>query len=792
MRIRYRGFKDNHGDYDLGRAVLLQGDIGSGKSSLVAAAHFALVGKVAAMRLGKGDTQDPGRLLKIAEDGAFAEVTLGEVVVNRRLEATPKKARVLTTVNGKVGPEAESKAAELAGDLIFADFGRLVAAGDTERAAILATYLPQPADDEKRLWTMGQAFCHMEAAISPGAKKGKPNEPRIAGRLKKDDAKALRDKLVTLAEIHGSAVALTEIFEVMKRPNVTGDALVQLLREAANAAEETRKTANKVAEEAAKANASEIGLAAEVPALEEQASQARSEVRHAASIWETWNSRQQMIATTQERLEKIGTLLADLQPYDSSLESADAALAAANAALEALNRSAPVKPDLSAMRTLEVEVQNIQNAARDAANGQAALASWEMQIQTFEAELAGLEDHKPVEPTTDLEIARETEAMLAKAIETAINEGKPKIQQYHTAKTNECPLMHIECPGSLLEFAETTKSELDDLGKRVARLNQELATVRQSRLEAEDEHRQFEVAMTSWTRQKNGVDAKLQHAIEQRNLARSVATDSAAIEARLVPMVRELQLLRQRQDDYAGASTKWQTSRGAAQEKALAATTTRERCVNARSRTAELKSEEARLNIGLAQLLESQTEEPQGPDPEALEALDARLQQAHAAKARVDVMASVNVDGKTACATLWKAAHAGAAAGLVACIQNATDPIVGKISTSLERMGLHGTFFVDLEAKTFGIFKKDKLIDVETLSGGEKVLFAAAMLSALPRRSGTRVLTLESAELPGKWLARLLAGLDIEAFDSVIVASCHVPTSVPAGWKVITMEGGAA
>ena len=153
-------------------------------------------------------------------------------------------------------------------------------------------------------------------------------------------------------------------------------------------------------------------------------------------------------------------------------------------------------------------------------------------------------------------------------------------------------------------------------------------------------------------------------------------------------------------------------------------------------------------------------------------------------------MAGANVDAKTRESNIWKAAYKGADAGLVACIQAATTPVVDKVSTALKRMGIAGDFYVDLEAKTFGVKTAERLIDVEALSGGEQVLFAAAMLSSLPPKGGPRVMTLEGAELSAKWLSRLLNGLDIEAFDSVIVASCHQPTFVPDGWTVIDMGAG--
>jgi len=791
MKIRYRGFKKRSGEYDLGRAALLQGDIGTGKSALIAAIHFGLAGKVASMRMGKGDTQDPGRLLKLAEDGATVEIELNTHRVTRVLKATEKKAKVVTIVGTDSGPQAEAAAAKLAGDLIYADFGRLVSAGDTERAQILATYLPQPEDKEKRWWAIAQAMCHMEAALKPPAKKGKANEPDVAGRMSKDDATNLRERLVKMAEVMKCSEAMTAAFAVFKKPDASAEEILEALRDAANKAEQDRQTSLKVAMEATNSGGAAVEVAADVPALEAQLSVLMATARDQEKAKGDHARYLASIDGYLTRIARLTSKINELETQVTSIEAANAAAHAAREALETHKRVEPTRPDLGAMRGLEVNVAGLQQAIRDAQRGRDAMTTWTLQLQTFEHEYADVEACEPTRPECSPEMYDAEIAAVNAQIETERNEGRPVRQRWEAAQTGVCPVMCRACPApeDLVEFAAGAEEVLNQKMARVEALLDNLRALQTARADAVEQEANFRAQISDWERRKAAVLGKIQHANEQRSDAERAAKDVAQVETEYTMRLRELEMLRQAQEGYQSAFQRWADQRAKLHEQHVAAESLVAKLTQALDAFTEASNERTRLAMELDQL----RADPVPPPGDAedltvdIEMLQRRVEAAHAARARDTLLAEINVDGKSMAATVLKAAHKGAAAGVIGSIQAATAPIVDRITSSLHRMGIDGTFIVDLEAKMFGVHKDGVDIDVETLSGGEKVLFAAAMLSALPPKGGTRVLTLESAELPGKWLTRLMAGLDIEAFDAVVLASCHRAQSIPAGWAVVDM-----
>jgi len=85
-----------------------------------------------------------------------------------------------------------------------------------------------------------------------------------------------------------------------------------------------------------------------------------------------------------------------------------------------------------------------------------------------------------------------------------------------------------------------------------------------------------------------------------------------------------------------------------------------------------------------------------------------------------------------------------------------------------------------------------QLVPVESLSGGEAVLFGAALSAALcRRRPGRRVLLLEADPCDAENVGRLLRGLAATAPEdaTVLVATNRALTSAPAGWTIRTWTG---
>lgn len=785
MHIKYKGIKGRSGDYDLGRACLLQGGNGSGKSALVAAVQLALTKRVASMRLGKGDTQDPGRLLKAMDDGAVVEVHISDSVVRRRLEATAKKARIITTCDGKEGEEAEARASRLAGDIIFADFRRLVAAGDAEKTDILSTYLPQPEDATKKGWIVNQCIAHMIAVLKPLAKKGKANEPECADKWTKDDrAKALA-ALRSLSDANGVTKYVADILNLLKTPDLTPEALIELIRVKTNEADTERKTAGKLAEEAAKAGAHDQALASEVEALESQVNVLRAAVADAdrdLADREAWQKRldsDQVRKATLEAEIKTSTTAA------AQLAQATTALAQAKTKQVEVARNAPVTPDLGATRELEKTVAGKEADLRTAQAEAAKLPTAEQYVKTQNLAVARIVNAKPNKPAEkpsaeEVAVLAERRGQLAgMRIQYASD-----FARWELVSAGTCPTCGAEFTTSPEELVDA----LDVAAEAISTLANETAAMEAAHRAATQAWDKYQTDLAAFERQYDAASAEEKRAKQLRDAAKAAADKIGALTAELEPMQREVALLHKAQDDHQALVTAWHASKITADAAVATAQTAVDTATRAGARLVELRRDLANVEASLAALAADPiVNRPTVEAVAGLEDLEARLTAAHAAKARIEVMAGANVDAKTRETNLWKAAHKGADAGLVACIQGATTPIVTKVSAALKRMGIDGDFYVDLEAKTFGVKTATKLVDVEALSGGEQVLFAAAMLSSLPPKGGPRVMTLEGAELSAKWLTRLLGGLDIEAFDCVIVASCHRPDTVSTAWTVIDM-----
>lgn len=117
--------------------------------------------------------------------------------------------------------------------------------------------------------------------------------------------------------------------------------------------------------------------------------------------------------------------------------------------------------------------------------------------------------------------------------------------------------------------------------------------------------------------------------------------------------------------------------------------------------------------------------------------------------------------------------------------------LVGRIGTFLKAAGRSEQPYIRTAKGVcdFGWNRHGKDISVEALSGGESVLFCAAMAAAViaMRAPQIKVLLLEAAELGSAESAdAVLAGCAgiADAFDHVFVATC-ADVDAPAGWNVI-------
>jgi len=803
MRVKYKGFKGHDGEYDLGSACLLLGENDAGKSSLVAAVHFALAGKLAAMRMGKGDTQDPGRLLKAIDDGGWSEVELAGSTVRRTLEATEKKARVLTTCDGVDGKDGEAAAARLAGDLLFADFRRLVAAGDKERADVLATYLPQPADAEKRRWALGQMLYHIHAALRPQKKRGQKTEPESAGRMDQAQATDARNVAKSLAEANKCNAQLDAIFNHigMHKDDSTED-MIEAMRTAANVAEDERKSAGKVAAEAAKAGTGDKALAKEIPALEAQVNALRAAAQSEEGAKQALDAWQTRVEFLSNRVKELHAERSTQKGTADKLTEGKAKVAHDTAKVEEVKRERPGPLDMDALRVLTDRARPLHDElARlsPVAGGKNAATKNLSKAEAALAAIAALESEAP-EGNMPVMVLQKKE--LDDEIARWKADGRSLRERRDAAILGQCPLILAPCPTKISEadqattpldeFAKEAKKTLDLLTKKIGAASTEstrLGVKIEALQTARDRHN---ARQTAWAIRHAAAKVEVATAKKALDEAKWAGERIPRLEAELEPVERETELLTKAHSEYHVKFTKWTEALTKAEDLLTESKQWVTQYETAAKRADELASDQQRVSSELEGLHAAKptTFTPAEVDGN-LPDLEAQLQAAHTAKARAEVLGRLNVDALTFAATLRKAAYNGAAEGLTACVQAAAKPICGKITEALHKMDVAGEFYVDLEARSFGLREKGKPIDVEVLGGGKAVLFAAAMLSALPAKGGPRVLTLEGAELHTTWMPRLLRGLDIEAFDAVVVATCHTPKTIPDGWIVIDMGAEA-
>ena len=787
MRIKYHGIKGHAGDYDLGRAALVQGPNDVGKSSLVAAIHFALTGKMAAMRMGKGDTQDPGRLLKAMADNGWAEATLDGSTVRRTLEPTTKKARILTVCDGLDGKDGEAAAARLQGDLLFADFRRLVAAGDKERADVLTTYLLQPDDKEKLAWVMGQAMCHTLAALQ-SPKRGKKAVPRHAGRLDPDAAQELRAQLLALADANDCGATVRQALSDMA--GATGDGpedLVAGLKKMANAADAARKDATKVAAEAAKSMA-DTECAAGVPDLEAQVNAMRSVVSDGQTVQKR---RTDWEAETQRLSDKIENLTAQATTKRTTalaVDDARKAVAAADALATQAQRGKPEVPQTADIGALRARGRPLDSNLAAARKGAARVQEDEASAERARAALERLQAADPGDTPGDMQPLRIGRDKLAEATATLKARGVDLRERVESAEAGACPLTLGECPDDLGKWVTQKRKKLTAMAKTILSNVAQIETLESEITDLQAKREAHHKRRAQWVREITQAEASHRLAVQNLRISTEARDGIPALEAALAPIDREIQLLEQARTDHEQQAGAWMERKEQTDQALADARQKLAEAEQAATRLAELEADVADATKRLDAMTADEPPQIQ-VDATELEALEARLSAAHAAQARLDVIGRLDIDGLTHDATIRKAMAAGAAEGLTGCVQEATTPICTKITQALNRMGVEGSFYVDLENRTFGIIEGGVEVDVEVLGGGKAVLFAAAMLSALPPRGGPRVLTLEGAELHPDWMRRLLDGLDWEAFDAVVVATCNPPATVPDGWTVVDMGG---
>ena len=204
------------------------------------------------------------------------------------------------------------------------------------------------------------------------------------------------------------------------------------------------------------------------------------------------------------------------------------------------------------------------------------------------------------------------------------------------------------------------------------------------------------------------------------------------------------------------------------EEKIAGQDTHKANLADARQRLADAESDLAEIPDA-AQVDEEYKEALAGQRTDLAE----KVSGAQQAQAKLDLLAGADLDGAQREADIWKVAHQYAVAGRNAFLQSRMSKTCGIVDEAVKGLGIGDKFVLDVTGKSIeiGVDRGGKVIALEALSSGQQVLFAAAMLSGLPRPTeGFRLLTSEGIEAHSETGA-FLEWLHATDNDMVIVAT---------------------
>jgi len=731
MKLQIENIKGINETIDFERLNLLQGPNGAGKSGVLAALHLGLLGKVPALGIGNDGAQDAGKLLKISPKGGTVRIQSGDHVIERRIVPTGKKARLETEVHR----DGEDFEGDEALDLLASDIAPGIVYADfgTLLAATPAKKKEMllrylPARDEAAAMGWGRVYADTRIMDALHGAKS-PSQVRNTS-----SADAIAEEVKALRDmlLHARPEASKAV--------ETSDHIHAMWDEA-NDTEALTKDLHTNAKELESARRALATTVAKVAEITEEDAELVAELGALTIAADTAHRHHKDATAEQGKHEKQRDAVKRCTTRVQEIMDKGAASKERLAVAKAAKATATTAPAAASTGKLD-ELRKVFNISEVALN-------------------AVRESDPKVDPTLTEKHREASQARseAQRAIDAAMEAGrKAKADRTAAKESGDCPT----CGKPLTDatVVEALETELRDL---VAVVTEYTALVKTADAELArigalqmTEQSGIKVRQTAWTKAENAV-SKAQRDVDDEEAR--LKRETAAATASAVRMDQEVEAARKRLEELAQS-----------------------------------------LKDADADLAQAKTDSVPPVDADEIsrlkhlaDAAKTKADGARDAKSRMDVVRNADLDGATDAAKVAKAAHKGAVEGVNAYVQSLSTPTRDAVSEAMHALGL-GDFVLDVTGREIliGYMRDETYVDLDAMSRGEQVLFAAALLSVLPADGTMKALTMEVAEVAPENLSLLMNWLrDSSTYDVVVLATCHGPAGAADGWKVVTMGGAA-
>jgi len=716
---------------DFERLNLLQGPNGAGKSGVLAALHLGLLGKVPALGIGNDGAQDAGKLLKISPKGGTVRIQSGDHVIERRIVPTGKKARLETDVHR----DGQDFAGDEALDLLASDIAPGIVYADfgTLLAATPAKKKEMllrylPARDEEMAKMWARLYAYTRINDALAGAKS-PSQVRTAS-----DGEGFSKERDALAEM--LLRLRPEDSRAVTTAQETGAVIVK-----ASTTDEAIKDLHTNAKELESARRALATTVAQVAEITEEDAELAAELGALTIAADAAHRHHKDATAEQGKHEKQRDAV---KRYTARVK-------------EIMDKGAAAKERLAVAKTTKAAATNSPAAA--------STVTLDELRKTLKAADVALNTTRANGPTADPTLAdklleaSQARSEAQRAIDAAMEAGrKAKADRTAAKESGDCPTCGK--PLTDAKVVDALETELRDL---VAVVTEHTALVKTADAELARivalqmaEQSGIKVRQTACTKAENAVSkAQRDFDDEEARLKREAAAATASV----VRMDQEVEAARKRLEELAQS----------------------------------LKDADADLAQAKADSAPPVDADEISRLKHLADAAKTKADGARDAKSRMDVVRNADLDGATDAAKVAKAAHKGAVEGVNAYVQSLSTPTRDAVSEAMHALGL-GDFVLDVTGREIliGYMRDETYVDLDAMSRGEQVLFAAALLSVLPADGTMKALTMEVAEVAPENLSLLMNWLrDAGTYDMVVLATCHGPAGAVDGWKVVTMGGAA-